>query len=210
MAVIGRNASHHGDRHQLTSISSLQSAYIRNSVLRALRETKPQAARLVSTSFVYEYPTIERMATFLSKAVTDPQSTRGVDLAMRGRELQALVDTYTEGLSSSLTLNGSTHPVPHGGVYLLTGTTGSLGSNMLAQLLEAPGVTRVYAFNRPSTSTTLRARQVSAFEKRGLNTDLLSSDKLVYIEGDLNAPGFALGDKSYGEVSISPNILLLR
>lgn len=148
------------------------------------------------------------MATFLSKAVTDPHSTQGIDLAMRGRELQALVDTYTEGFPSSLTPNGSTHPVSHGGVYLLTGTTGSLGSNMLAQLLEAPGVTRVYAFNRPSISTTLRARQVSAFEQRGLNTNLLSSDKLMYVEGDLNAPGFALGDRLYREVSISSDIRL--
>jgi len=210
MAVIGKNTCHHGHHHQVTPIYSLQSAYIRNSILRALRETKPEAAQLVSTSFVYEYPTIERMATFLSKAVADPRSTQGVvDLAMRGRELQALVDKYTEGLSSCLALNGPAYPVPPGNVYLLTGTTGSLGSNMLAQLLEAPAVTRVYAFNRPSKSTTLRARQVSAFNQRGLNTDLLSSEKLVYVEGDLNAPGFALGDKLYGEVSISPDLRLL-
>jgi hypothetical protein len=142
------------------------------------------------------------MATFLSKAVADPHSTQGVNLTMRGKELQALVDRYTDGFSSCLALNGSAYPVSHGKVYLLTGTTGSLGSNMLAQLLEAPLVTRVYAFNRPSTSATLRVRQVSAFKQRGLNTDLLSSEKLVYVEGDLNAPGFALGDELYGEVSI--------
>jgi len=191
------------------AICSLQSAYIRNSVLRALRETKPEAARLVSTSFVYECPTIERMATFLSKIVADPHFTQGVDLTTRGKELQALVDKYTEGFPSYLALNGSAYPVPHGNVYLLTGTTGSLGSNMLAQLLEAPAVTRVYAFNRPSNSATLRARQVSAFKQRGLNTDLLSSEKLVYVEGDLNAPGFALGGRLYGEVSISPDLRLL-
>jgi len=208
MAVIGKNTCHHGHHHQVTPVCSLQSAYIRNSILRALRETKPEATRPVSTSFVYEYPTIERMATFLSKAVADPRSTQGVDLAMRGRELQALVDKYTEGLSSCLALNGPAYPVPPGNVYLLTGTTGSLGSNMLAQLLEAPAVTRVYAFNRPS-KFTLRARQVSAFKQRGLNTDLLSSEKLVYVEGDLNAPDFALGDKLYGEVSISPDLRLL-
>ena len=163
----------------------------------------------MSTSFVYEYPTIERMAIFLSKAVADPRYAQGVDLSMRGRELQSLVDKYTEGFSSYPALNGSAYPVPHGNVYLLTGTTGSLGSNMLAQLLEAPAVTRVYAFNRPSKSATLRARQVSAFKQRGLNTDLLSSDKLVYVEGDLGAPGFALGDNLYGEVSISSDLRLL-
>ena len=190
-------------------MSSLQSTYIRNSILRALRETRPDAAKLVSASFVYEHPTIERMATFLSKAVADPHSAQGADLAMRGQELQAIVDKYTEDFPSRLTLNGSAYPVLRGNVYLLTGTTGGLGSNMLAQLLEAPGVARVYAFNRPSKAATLRARHLSAFKERGLNTDSLSSEKLVYVEGDLSAPGFALGDKLHGEVSMFPGLQLV-
>lgn len=163
----------------------------------------------MSASFVYENPTIERMATFLSKVVADPHSTQGVDLPTRGRELQALVDKYTESFPPRLALNGSAYPVPHGNIYLLTGTTGGLGSNMLAQLLEAPAVMRVYAFNRPSKSANSQARQLSAFEQRGLDTTLLSSNKLVYVEGDLNIPGFALDDKLYGEVSRSLRLLVI-
>ena len=125
---------------------------------------------------------------------------------MRGQELQALVNKFTQGFPSHLTLNGSASLVPHENVYLLTGTTGCLGSNMLAQLLEAPATTRVYAFNRPSKSSTLRARQLSAFRQRGLNADLLTSEKLVYVEGDLSTPGFALDQKLYGEVSASPGL----
>jgi len=126
---------------------------------------------------------------------------------MRGQELQALVNKFTEGgFPSRPTPNGSAFLVPHENVYLLTGTTGCLGSNMLAQLLEATATTRVYAFNRPSNTSTLRARQLSAFKQRGLNTTLLSSEKLVYVEGDLSAPGFALNHKLYAEVSTSPGL----
>jgi Male sterility protein len=141
------------------------------------------------------------MAAFLSKTVADPQSTQGVDLASRGRELQTVVDKYTESFPARLMLNGSTLPLPSGDVYLLTGTTGGLGSNMLAQLLEVPTVTRIYAFNRPSKSATSEMRQLTAFRQRGLNTDLLSYGKLVYVEGDLSEPSFSLDDKQYGEVS---------
>jgi hypothetical protein len=157
---------------------------------------------------VYEHPTIERMATFLSRVVADPDSAQGVDLPKRGRELQALVDKYTEGFPARLALNGSAYPVLDGVVYLLTGTTGGLGSNMLAQLLEASTVTRIYAFNRPTKSATSQARQLSAFAQRGLNTSLLSSKKLVYVEGDLSAPGFALGDELYGEVRRTLRLLV--
>ena len=155
----------------------------------------------MSASFVYEHPTIERMATFLSKAVADPHATQGVDLATRGRDLQALVDKYTESFPVRITVNGTAHPLSLVNVYLLTGTTGGLGSNMLAQLLQAPAVERIYAFNRPSKSSTSQERQLSAFKQRGLNTSLLSSEKLVYVEGDLSASGFALDDKLYREVS---------
>lgn len=178
---------------------SLQSTYIRNSVLHGLRETKPEAAKLVSASFVYEHPNIESMATFLSRAVTDPQSALGVGPKARGRELQALVEKYTDTFPTRPSVNVSGRP-PTGDTYLLTGTTGGLGSNMLAQLLASPTVIRVYAFNRPSRSATSESRQRSAFEKRGLDTSLLSSRKLVYVEGELDSPTFALNDSIYGEI----------
>ena len=201
MVVTGRDFRFCWHHYQVTSFYSLQSTYIRNSIVHGLRETNPEAVKLVSTSFVYEYPTIERMAKFLSKAVADPQSAQGVDLASRGRELQTLVDKYTEGFPTRPVLNGSAYPLPSRDIYLLTGSTGGLGSNMLAQLLEAPTVMRIYAFNRPSKSGNSEARQLAAFRQRGLNTNLLASGKLVYVEGDLSEPAFALGNKLYGEVS---------
>jgi hypothetical protein len=141
------------------------------------------------------------MATFLSKAVADPHSAQGVDLATRGRELQAVVDKYTETFPARLTANESAYPSSTGNVYLLTGSTGGLGSNILAHLLQAPAVERIYAFNRPSKSSTSQERQLSAFRQRGLNTSLLSSEKIVYVEGELSVSGFALDGKLYREVS---------
>jgi thioester reductase-like protein len=179
---------------------SLQSTYIRNYVLHGLRETKPEAAKFVSASFVYEHPSIDRMATFLSRAVTDPQSTLGIGPRARGHELQALVEKYTEPFPARPAVNVSGRLLPAGDTYLLTGTTGGLGSNMLSQLLASPTVMRVYAFNRPSRSATSQVRQRSAFEKRGLDTSLLSSKKVIYVEGDLNEPTFALDDRLYREI----------
>ena len=140
------------------------------------------------------------MATFLSKAVADPNSAQGVDLATRGRELQALVDKYTEGFPSRLAVNRSAHTSSYGNVYLLTGTTGGLGSNMLAHLLRERAVERIYAFNRPSKSASSEERQLTAFKQRGLESGLLSSKKIVYVEGDLSVSSFALDNNLYEEV----------
>jgi hypothetical protein len=200
MVVTGTHLCECSCRRLLTLPYSLQSTYIRNSVLHGLQETKLEAAKLVSASFVYEHPSIERMATFLCREVADPQSALGSGPRARGQELQALVEKYTETFPARPAVNVSGRSLPAGDTYLLTGTTGGLGSNMLAQLLASPAISRVYALNRPSQSATLEARQRSAFEMRGLDTSLLSSEKLVYVEGDMNAPTFALNDRLYGEV----------
>ena len=200
MVVTGTHLCERSCRRLLTLPYSLQSTYIRNSVLHGLRETKLEAAKLVSASFVYEHPSIERMATFLCRAVADPQSALGSGPRERGQELQALVEEYTKNFPARPDVNVSDRSLPAGDTYLLTGTTGGFGSNMLSQLLASPEISCVYALNRSSQSATSEARQRSAFEKRGLDTSLLSSKKLVYVEGDLNAPTFALNDRLYGEV----------
>ena len=117
---------------------------------------------------------------------------------------------FTEGFPPRLTLNGSISMVLHENVYSLTGTTGFIGLNMMVWLLEVTVTTHVYAFNRPSKNITLQASHLSSFKQRGLDTGLLSSEKLVFVEGDLSAPGFALDRKLYGEVSTSPGFGSLR
>ena len=145
------------------------------------------------------------MATFLCRAVADPESALSASPRERGQELQAIVEKYTKTFPARPAVHVSGPLLPAGDTYLITGTTGGLGSNMLAQLLASPAVIRVYAFNRPSRSSTLEARQRSAFEKRLLDTSLLSSKKLVYLEGDLDAPALALKDSLYeGVCKTSP------
>jgi hypothetical protein len=136
------------------------------------------------------------MATLLSKAVADPNSAQGVDLTMRGKELQAVVDKYTEASLSHLAVNGSAHTSSYGNVYLLTGSTGGPGPNILVHLLREPEVERIYAFNRPSKFSSSEGRQLTGFKQRGLDTSLLSS----YAEGNLSVSGFSLNDKLYEEV----------
>lgn len=95
---------------------------------------------------------------------------------------------------------GNLAPDVAGDVYFVTGTTGSLGSNALAKLLQIEGVTRVYALNRPSKISTSIVRQRASFTKRGLDDSLLSSDRLVMLEGELDAPTFGLSSEMYEEM----------
>jgi thioester reductase-like protein len=88
---------------------------------------------------------------------------------------------------------------PSGEVILLTGSTGFLGSHLLATLLQTSTVSRVYAINRPS-SVSLQDRQVAAFRKSDLSSDLLKSPKLVLLEGDLSKVRLGLDENVYNEI----------
>jgi hypothetical protein len=84
-------------------------------------------------------------------------------------------------------------------VILLTGSTGGLGSQNLAQLVAMPSVSRVYAFNKPPQKS-LYDRHLESFVDRGNDISLLWSDKIVYVEGDTSVIGFNIKSELYNKV----------
>ncbi|KAJ3513618.1 hypothetical protein NLJ89_g2846 [Agrocybe chaxingu] len=100
---------------------------------------------------------------------------------------------YSAGLEFVPLVSSSTSLRPSEDVVLITGTTGTLGANVLEKLLENPSIKLVYALNRISqNSTSLASRQEATFVRQGLDASLLKSGKLVLLEGDLAEDRFGL------------------
>lgn len=132
------------------------------------------------------------------------------------QEIEDMIEKYSSGFgdkvsyvgaSSSRRTNGT---FSNGHVVLLTGSTGGLGSYLLASLLNNKDVTVVYAFNRPSKTGTIKQRQRAAFEDRGLETALLESEKLVYVEGDTAQQTLGLTSQLYEEVKVPRVDMILK
>lgn len=85
---------------------------------------------------------------------------------------------------------------------VVTGTTGAVGSYLLAGLLENDKVETVWAFNRKSKEG-LMARQKASFEEKMLDVSLLESTKLVMLEGNLESVNFGLQEDVYHRVRIA-------
>ena len=100
-----------------------------------------------------------------------------------------------------------TGPLLPDAVVLITGTTGGLGSYFLAQLLTDDRVSRVYAFNRPSENS-IAERQAAGFKARELDTSLLSSSKLVYVEGDAASSQLGLAKELYEKLRKEVSIII--
>ena len=158
-------------------------------------------------SLVYDNPTITRLGSYIStfvlgtKASGSKQSTTASgSSSTRFDAMHAMVAKYTTGFPAFHPSESSAPPEPSD-VVLVTGTTGSLGCHLLAQLASNSGIRRVYALNRPPRDgKTIRQRQENALRARGLDVAILDQDRVVLLEGSLVRPMFGLPDTIYNEV----------
>lgn len=119
-------------------------------------------------------------------------------LLARQERVSHVVREYTRDFPTRVRSPTSTR-VQDGDVVLVTGSTGSLGCYLLTTLLLSPNVRRVYALNRQSRHG-LKDRQRNALIERGLDGDIVDSNKLVLLIGDIAEPMMGLPLDVYTEV----------
>ncbi|KAF9650627.1 acetyl-CoA synthetase-like protein [Thelephora ganbajun] len=169
------------------SCDSLQATWIRNSVLNALRNTTKLNTRGIPANFIYQNPTVSALGKFIYD-LTSAGTLRQLDNTVK--EMTDLVDKYTKDFPIHKSVSGVG---PQGDVVLITGTTGAIGSNTLAELYNSSHVTRIIVLARKFT-TPVSARQKKALEDRGLDPSIVDSPKITLLEGDPALPGFGLED----------------
>ncbi|KAJ7246827.1 acetyl-CoA synthetase-like protein [Mycena haematopus] len=183
---------------------SLSATFLRLRILSAVRSSDDAAVQKVAhdipQNLIYAYPTIAQLATYIARSV----SGASADALDSKRLVQEMIEKHTSQLTGVA-------PVPFSGdsqTVLLTGSTGSLGSQILASLLQDNRVVRVYALNRPSSSQDFVQRHIGKFRDRGLDTELLSSPKLRFIEGKTDEKNLGLSASVYEEVRSSVTLII--
>ncbi|TFK99932.1 male sterility protein-domain-containing protein [Pterulicium gracile] len=124
--------------------------------------------------------------------------------------LQA-ISRYGEGLQGVLspTAEPQSASSPSQFRALLTGSTGNLGMHLLVWLLENPEVTRVYAYNRPSsTNASSFDRHKDQMTAHALDHAHLHSEKLVFLEGSSHSTRLGLQQHEYDELFAQINLVI--
>ncbi|KAJ6578491.1 acetyl-CoA synthetase-like protein [Mycena capillaripes] len=158
-------------------LDSLSATFLRHRIVGVLKssdddQTK-RAVQGIVQNFVYANPSIEELARAIATLVHGDADTSGTE---NKGNVERMIAKYSKDLEAAANPDGKA-------VILLTGSTGGLGSHLLEILLRLSSVERVYAFNRRG-KRPVSERQREAFLDRALDATLLSSDKLVYLEGD--------------------------
>lgn len=194
-----------------SAFSSLSATILRRRIVGAMQSKDTQkAAQLVTQVTIYNNPTVERLAAFLVAIVADPDNF--VLTSSRTEAIELMITKYSNGLSTPIAGKKVTGQGNEDRVVLLTGSTGNLGSQILDSLLRNPKVKRVYALNRPSSSSkSIQERHIHRFLDRGLDSSLLSTNRLIYLEGEASHRNLGLKTEVYQEVRCSllyQNLLL--
>jgi hypothetical protein len=185
---------------------SLQATSIRNTVTRALRDVATESNPRIPFDLVYQNPTISALVKWTTRSApsTIDEATARVQKA---KEMAEVVEKYSKDFPAHI---GTAMVRPEDGqVVALTGTTGGLGSTLLASLYASQDVRKVFALNRRSSKgDSLKDRQRRALLDRGLDDSLVDSEKVVLLEGDMTLPDFGLEQKVFEEVRLTLIVVL--
>ncbi|TCD65529.1 putative PKS/NRPS-like protein biosynthetic cluster [Steccherinum ochraceum] len=177
---------------------SLSATYLRNRIIGALRTSSNSAAREAATrvpqNFVFEHPTLQHLAIALVLLI-DPEG------AQRFQSSEELMESFIEKYTADLPIftKGQTD-ASNGTVVLLTGSTGNLGSHILAALLQSSDIKAVYTLDR---GTGVMERLKASFQDRGLSVGLLESKKLGAYSADLAKSDLGLDQDVFTKIQQS-------
>ena len=180
-------------------MDSLGATRLRALLIAAVRRAGIETP--VPRNLVYAHPTCVALSRFLiTLAAAEPEAkaNAGEDLELN---IVAMIETYSKGLPH----HKGTHPLPtDGDVYAVTGTTGSLGTSFVANLLTQPRVKKVYFLNRNRGAHAMESRQERAFLDKGLNLSLLQEaagvGRVEFVEFEVGKAHLGIEDQVYSKV----------
>lgn len=155
--------------------------------MHALRQSNiPVGA--ISSNIIYDHPTIKNLSRYVS-AVANAGSDEAVVLERTGKDVVSFLNRFTADFPQHV----PSAPASEKDVVLVTGTTGALGSALLATLVATESVAKVYAYNRPSRQASgVLKRQQEALKSRGYDPEIATSSKVIMVEGELTGAGLGL------------------
>ncbi len=193
-------------------VDSLQTLELTNTIKFGLKKhMSPSALSVISTRTIYAHPNVGRLAAFLDRLLNQGAGSNRINdnafsardaEAQRCERISAMVERYTKDLPPSSASTSKDIPIDRF-VVVLTGSTGTLGTNILQVLLEDSQVIKVYCLNRAPDALE---RHQKAFADRVVHYDLAT--KVEFLQAEFGGPQFGLESTKFKELKASVNVIV--
>jgi thioester reductase-like protein len=181
-------------------LDSLQTIHLARKLHTAIAARLPDSTTTINQQQIYANPTLSRLAQYVTDVV---QGRRQASILPRSERIAKMVKKYTSQLPRRCSL-----PIhfPDKSTVILTGSTGSLGTYLLHQLLTDSTIAKVYCFNR---SDEAQSRQRAIFASKGLDPTLLDDpSRAEFLTVIVGARQFGLPDATYHKLLDSVNLII--
>ncbi|KAL4894145.1 hypothetical protein BDV59DRAFT_207202 [Aspergillus ambiguus] len=199
--ILGKSVPDEEDLYRM-GFDSLMTIRLSNILQRGVRLHRPHVeADVISPQAIYENPTIKR----ISKVIFHVVSGHTHPIAPREQKIQNAVDKYVANLPR-IGGRAAASRKEFPSVILMTGSTGSLGTYLLHNLLECPAVSTIYCLTRSSNANS---RLAKSFEEKGLLFgDQKWAEKLTIYKSSLAEPNMGLDGTVYTELLESVDAII--
>ncbi|RYP31564.1 hypothetical protein DL768_011169 [Monosporascus sp. mg162] len=183
-------------------LDSVQTLEIVSNLRRNLQDQTSSPTAWVSPRIIYRNPTILALSRLLKGFLDEGAFPEEESELAQARIMDEIVERYTKALPKS---PGSQTIESSGtSVIALVGSTGYLGSHVLAALLQNPNISRIYCLNRGSDA---RKRQEDSLHEIADNVQSLLP-KLEYMVVELGKPLLGLGQNDYDRLAAEVEVIV--
>ncbi|UPX12197.1 uncharacterized protein EKO05_0002760 [Ascochyta rabiei] len=176
-------------------VDSLDVLALTNALNKVVRGANATA------STIYSNPTVKQLSEALYQSVTKSNGQPAASIT-RVEKLGAMVRKYTKDMVRQRgTMKTPKNPSKH--TIVLTGSTGSLGSHILEQLLKNPDVEKVYCMNR---SDNAEVRQKDSFKR--YHNQSVAFSKAEFLKTDFGSGNFGLSDIMYSHLRSTVTVFI--
>jgi thioester reductase-like protein len=186
----------------LRGLDSLGAAGLSTSLQVGLVSRMESSPTMGSLRMIYEYPTIEGLASVLLK-VAFGRSKLELPHNHDAKSMEQAVEDFTENLPPRA-ISATVSPVSTGIRVVLIGPRGSLGPNIVKELMLNPRVTKLYCLNRGEDG---RERMRAIFKDRQLPCDV-DDERLCFMPITLGKPKLGLSDAHHAELLGNARIVI--
>ncbi|KAI1427782.1 hypothetical protein F5Y12DRAFT_118284 [Xylaria sp. FL1777] len=181
--------------HGLDSLS-ISVALARLKAALRMYGVNDEKLQLIKSQLIYKGPSLERIAYAVSSTLSRAETTGGHDALTDQKTLDQILQTYEQKLQTVMSGNPKdiTGTGNNGQTVILTGSTGSVGSYILASLIARKDVKKIFCLNRGSDAPE---KQAASFRARGLPGLRPDDGRVVYLRVAMHAPNLGLPDDEY-------------
>ncbi|RYP10073.1 hypothetical protein DL765_008227 [Monosporascus sp. GIB2] len=184
------------------SLDSVQTLEIVSNLRRNLQDQTSSPTAWVSPRTIYQNSTILGLSRLLKGFLDDGTLPEEESELAQASIMDEIVERYTKALPKS---TGSQDTDSSGtSVIALVGSTGYLGSHVLAALLRNPNIARIYCLNRGSDA---QERQEAALHEL-VNGAQPLLQKLRYMTVELGKPLLGLGRNDYDRLAAEVEVIV--